>query len=51
MVGFVQNLNVTGTMEDHQVVCFFAEKDKKHLYEEQVAAVDKKQALNQSVAQ
>jgi hypothetical protein len=34
MVGFVQNRNLTGTMEEHPVTCFFAEKDKTRLYEE-----------------
>ena len=30
MVGFVQDLSTTGTMENHKITCFFAEVDSKH---------------------
>lgn len=36
MVGFVQNLNAQGSLTEHPVTCFFAEKDKSNLYENQV---------------
>lgn len=36
MVGFVQNLNKSGSLTEHPVTCFFAEKDKTTLYENQV---------------
>lgn len=51
MVGFVQDRSLKGTMEDHPITCFFAEKDKTRLYEEQVAGVDPKQSLNQQGSQ
>ena len=50
MVGFLQNRNHTGTMEEHPVTCFYAEKDKSRLYESQVAGVNKTQSLNQQSA-
>lgn len=37
MIGFMQNLNTSGTMYEHQLTCFYAEKDKTQLYENQVA--------------
>jgi hypothetical protein len=47
MVGFMQNRNHTGTMEEHPITCFYAEKDKSMLYEMQVAGVNKTQSLSQ----
>ena len=37
MVGFVMKKDEKNTMENHTITCFFAEKDKSQLYEEQVA--------------
>jgi hypothetical protein len=34
MIGFVQNQGKVGTFENHEVICFFAEKDKSRLYED-----------------
>ena len=34
MIGFVQNLNNTHTMAQHEVICFYGEKDKTKLYED-----------------
>lgn len=51
MVGFVQDRSIRGSMKEHAVTCFFAEKDKSNLYEDQVSSVadikNKKQGLNQ----
>jgi hypothetical protein len=33
MVGFVADMNRTGTIKNHEIICFYAEKDKNHLYE------------------
>ena len=34
MIGFVQDQGKVGSITNHEVICFFAEKDKKHLYED-----------------
>ena len=39
MIGFVQNLNVTGSMAEHEMTCFYAEKDQTQLYEDQVSGI------------
>lgn len=39
MIGFVHNLTDVGSMKEHKVTCFFAQKDKKNLYEDQVAPI------------
>ena len=44
MIGFVQNLNVTGSMAEHEMTCFYAEKDFANLYEEQVSGIPVKTA-------
>lgn len=36
MIGFVHNLTDTGSMDAHKITCFYAEKDQKNLYENQV---------------
>ena len=50
MVGFMQNKNHTGTMEEHPITCFYAEKDKTMLYEAQVAGLNKTQSLSQQTS-
>ena len=37
MVGFVHKLDDIGTFDAHKISCFYASKDKAHLYEDQVA--------------
>ena len=44
MIGFVQNLNVTGSMAEHEMTCFYAEKDLTNLYEDQVSGIPEKSA-------
>lgn len=44
MIGFVHNMTDTGTMDAHKITCFYAEKDAKQLYEDQVAPVKLNQA-------
>ena len=39
MVGFVSDTSVESSLESHKITCFYAEKDQKHLYEDQVAPV------------
>ena len=36
MVGWVRNTAKNGTMEEHPVTCFYAEKDPRQIYEKQV---------------
>lgn len=38
MVGFVQNMSKPGTLQKHPVTCFYAHKDFRQLYEDQVGA-------------
>lgn len=44
MIGFVQNLNNTGSMAQHEMTCFYAEKDLGNLYEDQVSGIPIKSA-------
>lgn len=37
MVGFVQNTTQHGTLTHHPITCFYAHKDFKNLYEDQVS--------------
>lgn len=34
MIGHVNNLTETSSMEEHKLECFYAKKDKKSLYED-----------------
>jgi len=38
MIGFVQNTNITGSLTQHPITCFYAEKDKRDLYEDKVSS-------------
>lgn len=44
MIGFVHNMTDTGSMDAHKISCFYAEKDQKQLYENQVAPIKLNQA-------
>lgn len=39
MIGFVHNMTDAGSMDAHKISCFYAEKDQKQLYENQVAPI------------
>ena len=41
MVGFVTDKSVKSSLAQHHVTCFYAEKDQKNLYEDQVLAQKK----------
>jgi hypothetical protein len=36
MIGHVNNLTENSTMDEHKLECFYAKKDKKSLYEDQI---------------
>ena len=48
MIGFVHNISDTGTMDAHKITCFYAEKDQKTLYENQVNGTAKYMQSNRS---
>lgn len=50
MIGFVHKLDDLGTFDAHKISCFYAAKDKKHLYEDQVA-LQLSQGKNASLSQ
>ena len=49
MIGFVHKVDEITSMENHKVSCFYAAKDKKKLYEDQVAPVALTQAEQKKV--
>ena len=49
MIGFVHKVDEITSMENHKVSCFYAAKDKKQLYEDQVAPVALTQAEQKKV--
>ena len=50
MIGFVHNLNNTNTLSQHQVECFYAEKDTSQLYED-ITRVQHKDDVHLNLAQ
>jgi hypothetical protein len=51
MIGFVHNTTDVGSMDAHKLTCFYAEKDAKNLYEDQVAPIKLNQADGSAVEQ
>lgn len=45
MVGFVHNTNKTHTLAAQEITCFYAEQDKKALYDDEVGDAAQKMAL------